>query len=271
MPRSRTGNLIAIPILNDLVFTLLYNATPKQQRSLGEKYMKIMQSAAKVRNFVTVCSREEKEYILTHFGFRFFYVVLPEDLDKLTELNEELESFEGGYGIKSTMYVHGDQQFAYLLNLYAKAIHHQSHFLNYELLRAGYHLKKWKKENSNPEQMEIRDAMETESHVLRTIFSTMIMTFLFQGSSGLSLPHIHILTYLAIKRHSYVEKERIYELFKGFGAYDRPNYARAALRELTTEKLVQKNPADTAYSITSLGLKKIAEFRDSILNYSNFY
>lgn len=271
MPRPRTGNLITIPILNDLIFTLLYNATSEQKRGLPQKYLKQIASQAKLRNFCTTSSREEKEHILSHFGFRFFYTVMHKDITGLEKFYEEIKRGGPHDGIRNAIYIHGNEQFAYYLNLYAKSIHHPNYFLNYEIIRAGYHIKNWGKNNINRENMEVREIIEGDNALMRTLLSTSVMMQMFPATTGLTMPHIHILMYLYIKRHLYVTRDALVAYFKGFGPYSKRGYIIHCIRELWTEKYVDRGTDEKSFTITALGIKKITEFRDSVLSYNSMY
>jgi hypothetical protein len=240
MPIQRTGNIVTIPILNDLIFTLLYNSTSEQRRGLQNYYLKQIESQAKLRNFCTTSSREEKEEILSHFGFRFFYVVMHKDI-------------------------------SYYLNLYAKSVHHPNYFLNFQILRTGYHIHNWGRNNVNTENMEVREMIESETLVMRTLLSANVMMHMFSGATGLTMPHIHILMYLYIKRHIYVPRAALVSFFKGFGPYNKARYVLVCMQELWTEKYVERGLDKKSYTITARGVKKISEFRDQVLTFNQMF
>lgn len=272
MPTPRTGQLVTIPILNDLIYAILYNSTLQQRRGLHEGYLKHLKTPRKAKNFVTTSSREEKEYLLSHFGFKFFYVITPFDVTKASELEETIAEFKKTKNIGRGIYIHGDEQFMYYLKLYAKSIHHPSYFLNYEISRAGYNIHNWPKHNLNRENMEVREIMERDNILMRTILSANIATQLYPGISGLTHSHIQILTYLYIKRHTFVSHDMLFAFFKGFGPYEKPQYIVNTMRELVNEHFAQKRTHNSKeYSITALGIKKIAEFRDYVLAYNSYY
>jgi hypothetical protein len=170
------------------------------------------------------------------------------------------------------VYVHSDEQFTYYLKLYARSIHHPAFFLNYEISRAGYNIHNWPKNNLNREQLEVKEIMQMDNLVVRTILSATVAMQLFPGMSGLRNTHLYILTYLYIKRHLFVNHKTIMTFFKGFGPYGKPQYLLGALRELVNEHYAQKRTHNsTDYSITALGIKRIAELRDYVLSFNNYY
>jgi hypothetical protein len=271
MPIQRTGNIVTIPILNDLIFTLLYNSTSEQRRGLQNYYLKQIESQAKLRNFCTTSSREEKEEILSHFGFRFFYVVMHKDITGLEKFYEQIKQSGPHDGIRSAIYIHGNEQFSYYLNLYAKSVHHPNYFLNFQILRTGYHIHNWGRNNVNTENMEVREMIESETLVMRTLLSANVMMHMFSGATGLTMPHIHILMYLYIKRHIYVPRAALVSFFKGFGPYNKARYVLVCMQELWTEKYVERGLDKKSYTITARGVKKISEFRDQVLTFNQMF
>src|SRR5687767_15456590 len=118
------GEVVSIPILNDLIYTLLYNSTQAQRRGLPTKYLYALMSAARTRGLVATSSREEKEFILSHFGFQFFYVIMPEDMRRVDEFKQQLEDHAKGKKVQNLIYMHSDEQMMYYLELYSKSLHH---------------------------------------------------------------------------------------------------------------------------------------------------
>lgn len=271
MPILRAGQLVTIPILNDVLYSVLYNATHEQRIGLNVKYQKALKTARKMRGLVTKTTREEKEWLLSYFGYKFFYVIMPNDRSNFN-LPEAIEQFKKSHDIKDSLYIHSDEQLVYYLTLYSKSIHHPSYFLNYEITRAGYNISSWPKHNIHRENMEVREICEMDNLLVRTMLSTVIVNQLFPATTGLTPSQIHILLYLYVKRHTYLSLQSLFSFFKGFGPYEKEKYIRIILKSLVNEKYVQKKAYNgTEYTITTLGIKKIADFRDNILNYNNYY
>ena len=81
------------PILNDFVYTVLYNSSYEQKRGLEGKFLKAAMSEKSAKAFSSHSSTDEKNLILSHFGFEYFTVIAKRGLS-LEKMKDILLKFE---------------------------------------------------------------------------------------------------------------------------------------------------------------------------------
>lgn len=266
--------VLSIPILNDFIYTILYEATYEQKRGLKGKYLQAAVDCRSAKLFASMSTREEKEYILSYFGFQYFYVVAPKDV-KFAELKEKLKQFKSEHKVRALknvaeegFYVHGDEQFMYLLRLMAKSMHHPSFFLNLELIRQGFHIKKWTKRNFNKKDMDVRETMENDSLLIRTLLSGNLSVKYVPGLTGLTEVEMNILMYFYVYKHTFITEETLKGYF--LGVFTKREFQEAVVALVKTDYIRRKAHNVMEYTITSPGIQAVADYRDTVLANNQF-
>jgi hypothetical protein len=263
-----------IPIFNDFIYTILYNATAEEKQGLSGRYLTALKDEKQAAKFIETATREEKEYLLAHFGFQFLYVICPEKI-AATKLKDFIkEQQEKGYSVSDLrqqgFYAHTDKEIIHLLGLAAKAIHNPNYFLNLEINRQGYHVKKWSRQSPVKEDAATKEVMDNDNVLMRTLLSSSITMNYQPGLSGLSEVQLQILLFMYINRQKYISYEDLNNLFAGYkGKYKEGNFA-SSIRALVSEQLIQKSAIEKdQITITGIGIKKCIEYRNAVLANNN--
>jgi hypothetical protein len=258
---------VNISLLNEFLYTLLYNASAEEKKGLSGKYLAACENIKSAKKFIESASREEKEYLLSKFGYHFFYVVT----NRLTNVKEFF--LKEGYKItdlkKEGFYIHSDKEIMHGAGLMAKYVHSGAYAMNMELLRQAYHVKNWSRQV--PVKDETKEVAEADAVLMRTLLSATITMNYQQGITGLSDIQCQILLFLYLNRNKQTSFEHIDNLFSGYKGKYKPSGFKSAINSLILNQFVQKSAVDKTLTITSLGIKKCIEYRDAVLtNNSNF-
>jgi hypothetical protein len=266
--------IVNIPILNDFIYTLLYEAPYEAKRGLTGKYLKASMNGRAAKAFSVNSTREEKEYILAHFGLEFYYVIHPKKVT-IPKLKEILRKYQKDHKIAAMkdiaeegIYVTGDEQFVHLLRLMAKSIHHPSFFLNLEFNRQGYHIQKWSKRNDNEVDLKDRETYTNDNKIMRLMLNSILEMEFVPGKSGLTIKEMKVLIYLYTYKHLFVPEKDILDFFLGRVS---KSDCKSAIMGLLNSQYIQRSAlARKEYSITSYGIKQVANYRDTVLTSNNF-
>jgi nitrogen regulatory protein PII-like uncharacterized protein len=269
------ANIINNPVLNELVYTVLFQATLPEKRGLKGKYFKIAMSQKASKTFATTSSKEEKEYILSHFGLEYFYVICNRGMTML-KFKEILDKFDKKKRVSALseiaeegIFVTSNKEFTRMLGLMSQSIHHHSYFLNLEIVRQGYHIQKWSKTYNNKKDMATREADASAKSLVRTCLSALFTMDFWPGSTGISAEQMKILLYLYSVSNSYISYGQMYGVFAG----NTNNFRfSSSLKGLLTEDYIIKHGAGKAkeYTISALGIKQVNEFIQKTLNLNSF-
>lgn len=268
-------NIINNPILNDFIYTLLYESSIEEKRGLKAKYLKIALNGRLAKKFATTSTREEKEYILSHFGMEYFYIIAKRGMPllKFREILNKFESKKKVAALKDIseegVFVTSDKEFLRLLGLMSQSIGHHTYFLNLELNRQGYHIQKWKKNTVNKEDMLTREIDANAKMLVKTCLSTTLMMDYWPGITGISSVQMKVLLYLYTVSHTYVADEKLYGIFAG--AITKNKY-RVAAKQLFENQYIQKHVASNVreFTITGMGIKQVNEFVHKTLNLNTY-
>lgn len=263
------------PILNDFIYTLLYGASIEEKRGLPIKYRKIAMNGRAAKKFATTSTREEKEFILTHFGMEYFYVIARRGM-ALAKFREILDKFEKKKKVSALadiaeemVFVTSDKEFIRLLGLMSQSIHHPSYFMNMELSRQGYHIQRWSKATVNQEDKAMREQDMTAKLVVKTCLSACLLMDFWPGTTGISPEQQKILLFLYTVSHTYVSDDRLYAIFAG--SIPKNRY-RAAVKQLTDSELILRHATakETEFAISGSGMKRVNEYIHRVLNLNTF-
>lgn len=264
------ANNLIDPILNDVVYSLLYGASYQEKRGLKGKYLRAAMSGEKAKRFCANSTREEKEYLLAHFGIRFFYGFSKNEIgfDKIKGI---LSQFDNGKRVAAMkdiaeqgIFVTSDKEVVRGLGIMAQSIHHHSYFLNLEFVRQGYHIQKWKKHSTNNQDMAAREADESAKAVASNFLSGCITMDYVDGMLGISPTAMKVLLHLYSLSHAYVPDQVLYDRFAG--AFNKTKYRYAIKALLKDDLIIQHGPKlKREITITSGGIKHVNNFMDSAM------
>jgi hypothetical protein len=270
MPKIDKKSSLNISLLNDFIYTALFNASSEVKKGLHGKYLNACENEKTAKKFLETATREEKEYILSHFGYQFYYLICPYSPSNKT-LKEVMEM--NGYKLpllqKAGLYIHSDKELMHLMGLTCKSVHTPSYEMNLELMRQSYHVKKWSR--TVPVKDQSGEVAEADSVLMRTLLSATITMNYQAGITGLSDLQIQILLFLHINRNKERSISDLDDLFSGYKGRYTPAGFKSAINSLILNQYIQKSSVDKKLTITSLGIKKCQEYRDAVLtNNSNF-
>jgi len=269
MPQVDKKSSLNISLLNEFVYTILFNASSEDKKGLHGKYLAACENEKTAKKFLETATREEKEYLMSQFGYQFYYLISPYKPSN-TSLRDVVET--NGYKItdikKGGFYIHSDKEIMHLVGLTCKSVHTPSYAMNLEMLRQSYHVKKWARTFLKDESSEIAEA---DSVLMRTLLSATITMNYQAGLTGLSDIQIQILLYLYINRNKEKSFSDIENMFSGYKGRYTPSGFKSAINSLILNQFVQRSVVDKSLTITSLGIKKCQEYRDAVLvNNNNF-
>jgi hypothetical protein len=258
------------PILNDFVYSLLYGASYEEKRGLKGKYIRAAMSGDTAKRFCTSSSREEKEYLRSHFGVQFFYVVAKKGVT-VKRMEEIFANFKAGKKAaamremaEAGIYVCSDKEFTQMLGVMAQSIHHHSFFLNLEFLRQGYHIQKWKRHSTSGKDMEVREAQESAKVLAATMLNACVTIDYVDGLIGITPTAMKILLHLYSLSHTYVEDNVLYSRFAG--AFNKTKYRYAIKALIKGDMIIQQGPKiRREITITTAGIQRVNNFLDSAM------
>lgn len=258
------------PILNDFVYTVLYNSSYEQKRGLEGKFLKAAMNEKSAKAFASHSSTDEKNLILSHFGFEYFTVIAKRglSLEKMKDILTKFESNKKVSALKDLaeegLIVTSDKEFLRLLGFTSQTIHHPTFFHNLEFLRQGYHIKKWAKRNLNQDDLSIRETDEMASFLANKFLVVHEKIEHSQALFGLSSNQLKILLYLYTKPHTYIPET---ELWDYFDSSMNTREFKTNLRALHRAYLIQPSVSERKkqYTISGAGTKKVNLFFDNVL------
>lgn len=270
LSKSTKSNCFNISLLNNFIYTILFNASSEDKKGLQGKYLNACENEKSAIKFIETATREEKEFLLSQFGYQFYYLISPYKPSN-TVLKEIIEM--SGDKItdlkKKGFYIHSDKELMHLVGLTCKSIHTPSYAMNLELMRQSYHVKKWSRAVSVKDKSN--EVSEADSVLMRTLLSATITMNYQAGITGLSDIQIQILLLLYIHRNKEKSFSDIGDLFSGYKGRYTPSGFKSAINSLILNQYIQKSSVDKTLTITSLGINKCQEYRDAVIvNNNNF-
>lgn len=264
-------NTIPDPILSDFLYTVLFNASYAEKRGLEGKYLKAAMSDKAARRFVENSTDEEKKVMLSHFGYRFFWVLMKEDFDKqgLRDLLDKFNEDKKVSALKDIMdkgvFVQSDKEFVRLLSFVSRTTHHNAFYYDMEFKRQGYHIEKWRKRIFLERDRLARDtddeAKKLASYFLRATTSMQGM----KDRMGLSLLEMQILCYLYSEPHITFSEQTIVDYFintsnKGHTSGSVKRLAKSGFLDYETDN------GKRSYIINTEGVKVVTEYFKTIFD-----
>lgn len=268
--------LVHNPYLNEFVYDLLYNITPEQKKNLSKQFLSILKSNVKSKNFSDFSSLDEKVRFFSELGIESAIVFFQDKFNSVNALKKILEKYDdnkqAGASKEMTslkIFVSSDKQVKFLLGMMSDTIMHRSYFLNQDFNKIGFHVKEWSKKLDSPASTEIKDAIENSDIISKTILNSCMSIKFVDGFIGIDEHSILVLLYLSGYRHTYVDKEFIWEYFVGVIPKGK---VTTCIKRLFLDELIRKHVdySNPRYTITSSGIEKVNQFRNRVIKQNNF-
>jgi hypothetical protein len=155
------------------------------------------------------------------------------------------------------------------MGLMSQYTHHHSQFMNMELLRQGYHIKKWPKIFANKEDMMSRDIDASAKALARSFLSASLLMDAWPGHTRMNDMQMKMLLYLYSVSHTYVSYDSMHSVFVGHTNNFKFSSGVRAL-EAAGYILKDGHGGKREYTITGSGIKQVNEFIQRTLNLNTF-
>lgn len=268
--------LVRNPALNEWVWNILYNITPEQKSKLSAPFLRILKSSVRSKSFAEFSTLDEKVRLFSELGYDNAIVFFEDKAKSVNGLKVVLEKFEKDRQAAAAkdishlkVFVSSDKQIKWLLSIMADTIHHKSYFLNLELNRIGHHLKSWKSQRVAPSTKELSESLDNVDLLVSTLLNALFIEDYVDGFLGLRPLDLKILLYLYSLRHTYIEKQKIWDYFAGATSKQR---ITSSMKRLYADNYVVKH-VDLSlgkYCIASKGIESVNSYMQRVLKQNNF-
>lgn len=252
------------PHFNDYLYTLLFNMEASQKRHLKGKHLKAVMTERGARNFIANASLEDKLYLLSCTGQKFFITLMAEDFKKewFKEIYDLFQKDKKPAALKDLvsrgLFVSSDVNFTRLLGHVSRSIHHHNFYQATELRRTGFHIRKWKRIALGAKDLETREADEAATSLAQLLLSGSVTMDYMKGLMGISATEMKLLLYLYTNSHAYTSEKYLGSFFKG---YIRDAEVRLSIRNLCKSGYVEADKVpEKRYTITGPGTKMVNEY-----------
>ena len=272
MPRK---NISANAYLSEYVYDLIWNITAENKMKLSRRYWKLFQSALRARNFADFSTLEEKMQLFSELDINFALIISKEKLENAVGLKKVMQMYQDDLNAgavreisKLKTFVVTARDTAFLLSLMSQTIHSNSYFLNQQLNKTAYHIKNWKKNEISPEGEQLREAFTSVDVIDKMLLNCSTHIELVPTIFGILPIDMKILLYLNQFKHKYISKE---EVIADFAGYNRKKISTSLKRLQLNNYLTKHNDLKTMkYTLSQVGIKTVANFRNMILKANNF-
>lgn len=268
--------LVRNPALNEFIWTLLFNITSEQKKKLSTPFLRILKSPVKSKFFAEYSTLDEKVRLLSELGFDNALVFFEDKANSSKSLKPLLEKYEQQRNASASndiaqlkCFVSSDKQVKWLLGLMADSIHHKSFFLNLEYNRVSHHLKSWKPFRVSDSTRQLSETIDSADLISRTFLNAINVADYADGLLGIRSLDLRILLLLYEVRHTFIEKERIWDYFGGYSTKQRitTSIKRLFFAKHISKHIEVKHPR---YSITASGIEIVSNYMQRVLKENNF-
>lgn len=262
--------------LNELIYTLAYCLTDDQKSVLPYAYLDQIRTAKKARRFANKSSTDQKREFLSYLGLSSFFVIANLENQTASNLKEVLTEYKKGSQVgalkklaEDGVFVSSDKEFVYLLGMLSQSITTPTYSMNLELMRVGYHLRRWPKKMKSELDEESEDLKISADVIAKLILFSEINFDFTEIISGVLKNEMKLLYFMYFKKGQYLSLEEMKNYFLG----NMPGTKIAvSLRRLIDSQMMRKNTdwEHKEYTITKLGIRTVHEFRDRVLKSFNF-
>ena len=259
------------PILNDLLYTILYCASYKEKRGLPEKMVKATMTETTAKRYIAQMTDEERKILLSHFGYRHFWGFIKSDFkkDDIGAIIEDFEKDNKASALKKMidlgLYIMSDKEFIRLFSFTSRSIHQNSFFLDLEYKRQGFNLKKWKRRSFIERDMLVREIDESSVELSKLFMVSFAIMGTCKERFDVSYNDMIVLFFLYTKPQTAFSEQKLIELFLWFMT---KAATRRSIQYLRKKKMIEVDKIDneTLYTISGSGTKVVAEFFKTIFD-----
>lgn len=252
------------PIVNDILYAILYNATAEQKRNLQGKYLKAAMSEKAAKAFIRTASDEDRKYMFSKLGFRFAWTFYREDFtgDALRAILKDFDENNKARAfkemIKRGVVISGDREYNRLLGLMSAAIHHPAYYLDLSFLTVGFHIRNWKKRFFNPADLTVREADENSNTIAKFILQSSLCLDFCKSLTGINGTEMKILLYLYPHAHAKISESYLLDYFNG---YIKAPLLTVSIKNLQKSGLIESDgKKEKSFVISAEGVNKVSEY-----------
>jgi len=259
------------PALREFLYHALYSIPDDRRFDLKNSYRELGRTNSRAKRFVNKASLEQINHILAMLGIQWFTVYF-QDSNKTRWATSLFDDFKKGKKntelsrlVEEKIYITSDREFIKYLGTSADAIASGEYKRSIELAKAGFHLRKWKKDLNS--DSAIQDEKDAESMIF--LCKLMNAAFATKHQFEVSDNDAEILLYLYSFQNKYITTKKVDEYFLGIYKSNKITYS---LRRLTEQYLIQKHfdNSKKEYQITALGIAMVNKMLGGILKNINF-
>lgn len=256
--------------LNNFVYHLLYNCPADEKRKLSKKYLQAATSEAAAQRFIAKSTIEEKHEIMTQLGIQWFQVYFKPTNPKQKYVREVFEDIKNAQDnpndvlkkvIEDRFFITGAKEFAHNMNLMAQLEDRRSYVHNMLVARAGFHLKNWKRNLSDPDTYQSEEDTKTFKYLAALSLNFYFAFHYVEAALGIAKNDLIVLLYLYPYRHEYLEiGELISDLKNGLSR----NKVVYSVKRMFDGGYIVRSP-DKRYSISATGILAAGKFIQDVL------
>jgi len=258
--------------LNEVLYTAIMEMSLDQKKGIPDKFKKHLNTAKRAQNFIQKSSTDQKREVLQYLEYCSFMVISPAGSTGIRRFEKVFKEYKSGNvleGLKQAartgVLVIADREFSYLLGKMSQSMISGTYAKNHELIRVGNVINKWPKKIKHEDE----DYDYLSNAMAKTILWSGICLEQSESSIGLSSDIIKMLSFLYIKKDTYVNREEISNYFVGLIVEKR---IISNIKYLSDNFYIQKHFdwRKKEYTITKLGIRTVHQFRDRVLKSFNF-
>lgn len=268
-----TNRIIHDLYLDEFLYNLMFHSTRHQRERFPPEFMGVFRTSKNAKMFIAKATMEQKLYFLSVLGVDWF-LFCGTKKNATTDLKRIIADFKDNKPAealnqvteKKLFIISGDQFIDYM-GMMASVTHNKNYSYNVEMMKIGYHLKKWKKDVEYKNYSEVSENKETSEYVIKFALTLFLNGISIESNHSIKMMDLFILLYLYERKFLYVTQNKIYEYFIGFVKKIDVSAAIKRLREIQLISLSSISEAKE-YKITTLGINKLNGFIKRVLSTS---
>lgn len=263
--------------LAEFTYTVARETPISLRRLLPEKYFRAINTEAGAMKFAHKSTPEQKREFFAYLGIEQFVVYADMKQGDFTDFRKIFSQFnpcDNPQGAikklaESNVYISSNREFCYTLGHLSQMIDSSSYARNMELIRTGYHMKKFKNKITLQEHNELLEERETSFYLSKIIQSSLIVGRAFKSIAGVDEDSFLFLHHLYMHRDKYFSQIKLGEIFAGIMG---PKAIGVSRKKLSTAQFIQRHPEkDKAeYTISGKGILVVNQFREKTLKSLDF-
>ncbi len=270
MPKIKNSSPVDT-VLNELVYTALFKADYEQKRRMKGKFLRVAINEKSAKRFADSSTLEDKMYVLAILGFEFYFVI-NKSQKALSDIKELLPILDAGKKSAAStsiaergLFVTSEREILRSLTLVSRVTHHPSYFMDLEILRQGYHIKKWSKKYDQSKDAVHREVDESSRVVCSTILNGIMGARNSPAMVGCTESELMLLLYLYATTALEVTIDQLKDIM--IGKMSVLEFKRA-FRGIAYSGYISNFKGKIA--IAGEGIKKVGNFFNSVIHSNSF-